>query len=308
MEEFIVIGGIIISISLVIRYFFKKKKGDRREYSLGLKAAQEVQVLIKNKDYNAAEKKVENQKLNDITQIIDHLSLSLKEDELLKWEELKKNDLSKLTLGVFYLHLAWITRSHKLAKNISQKQTQGFYDYLQLCETFFESISTDSFYGPEVMSRKIRLYMSLGNDFLATQYFNKLSENQPSFIWPYIHYSELIQPKWGGTIKDLEDFYQNLPSDFLIHSIVELKLILDSTIMSDNYFRKYCKDINEFAREKVLKIDSQFNFNQVNSIHKYILFNYMAVLSQDLGIRDLKEKYEKLMDNNYTIYPYGLLK
>ncbi|MBO9703484.1 MAG: hypothetical protein J7604_24970 [Sporocytophaga sp.] len=307
MGEALITWGIIISIIIGLRYFFKKKKGYRRQYSLGLIAAEEVQKLIKNKAYSEAEKKIQNQSLNDITQIIDHLSLSLNEDELLKWDESENSDISKLTLGVFYLHLAWITRSHKLAKDVSQKDAEGFYDYLDLCEKTFESISADSFYRPELESRNIRLYMSLGDNSIASYFFDTVTKKHPDFIWPYIHYAELIQPKWGGAIEDLERFYESLPDNFLIRSIVELKLILDSNIMSDNYFVKYNNNINEFARQKVIKIDAELNLNSVSSIHKYILYNYMVAISEDLKLNDLSKKYQKLVDGKYTIYPYGLV-
>lgn len=307
MGEATITWIVIILIIIGLRYFLKKKKTYRRDYSLGLKVAEEVQNLVKNKSYDKIEEIVKNQNINDITQIIDHLALSLKENELLNWNELKKSDLSKLTLGVFYLHLAWIARSHKLAKNVSSKKAEDFYDYLQLCELTFESISTNSLYEPELESRKIRLYMSLGDDSIASEYFHNISKKHPDFIWPFIHYSELVQPKWGGNIETLEKFYENLPDNFLIHSIVELKLILDSTIMNDNYFKKYNNNINDFAQKKVIRIDAELNSGNINSIHKYILYNYMESVTENVKLKDLRKKYQKLMDNNYTIYPYGLL-
>lgn len=285
----------------------KNNKKYRREYSLGLKIAQEIQTLIRNNNYSEVEQKVRNQNINDITQIIDHLALSLQEDELLQWNNSQQSDLSKLTLGVYYLHFAWIERSHKLAKDVSTKQAMGFYDYLKSCRETFETISTDSFYNPELESRKIRLYMSAGNSTLAKNCFHNLAENQPDFVWPFIHYAEIIQPKWGGTIEQVEQFYENLPNNFLIHSIAELKLILDAIIMGDNYFSKYNTDINAFAREKVLQIDTEYDNIEINSIHRYILYNYMAAVSEAVKLRKIKLKYEKLMNGKYTIYPYGLL-
>lgn len=303
----LITGIVIISVVIVTRNSLKKQQEYRRDYSLGLRAAKEVQKLIKKKRYLEAEEKVKEQSLNDVTQIIDHLSLSLKKNELLSWNESRESDLSKLTLGVFYLHMAWITRGHQRAKNVSNEQFEGFFEYLNLCKEMFETISIKSFYNPEVESRRIRLYMSLEDYSLATECFTSLSKNYPDFIWPFIHYCELIQPKWGGEIENVEKLYESLPDDFLIRSIVELKLINDSIVMNDNYFRKYNDDIYEYARERVINIDAEYNTNEVNSIHRYILFNYMEGVSDDAGVKKLKKKYEKLMDGNFTIYPYGLL-
>ena len=298
---------VVILIVFGIRYFFKTNKEYRREYSLDLKIAEEIQKLLKNKKYDLVEEKIKNQELNDITQIIDHLALSLKEKDLLAWKEAKESDVSKLTLGVFYLHFAWITRSHQTAENVSDEKAKGFFEYLELCKNSFDSISKDSFYKPELMSRNIRLYMSLGEDTLATNSFHEISESNPGFLWPFIHYAEFVQPKWGGNIEAVESFYENLPENLLIQSIVTLKLILDSTIMNDNYFKKYNDDIYDFALEKLMKIDTELDSKIINSVHKYVLYNYMDSIADDLRLKDVKKKYQKLMDTNYTIYPYGLL-
>ena len=242
------IGWIVfIVIVFGFRYYLRsKRKGYRREYSLGLKSAEEIQGLIKKKDFKKAEALAQKQDLNDITQIIDHLALSLNEELLLEWEASQKNDFSKLALGVYYLHFAWITRGHAVADEVSDDDAKGFFDYLELCSDTFNSIPEHSFYKPEITSRKIRLGMSLEDDELAHSSFQYLSKKYPNFIWPYIQYSEFIQPKWGGNIVGVENFYESLPDNFLIKAIVELKLILDGRIMNDYYFKKYNENVNEF--------------------------------------------------------------
>lgn len=296
---------IAITVFVIIKTF--KKKSYRRNYSLGLKLAEDAESLIKQKKYKEAENLVSKQSLNDITQVVDHLALCFKEKVLTEWNTSTNSDLAKLTLGVFYLHLAWISRSHKLAKDVSKKKAEDFFDYLDLSYDTFDTISENSFYSPELNSRKIRLYMSYGNNETAGEYFNEVSKNQSNFIWPFIHYAELIQPKWGSDIKDLEDFYENLPENFLIQSIVETKLILDSMIMDENYFSKYNINIKSFAKEKVLAIDADLNAENTDSIHKYILYNYMILLSDEIGDNTIKSKYKKLKDGNYTLYPHGLV-
>jgi len=303
--------GWIVFIVLIFgfRYYLKsKRKGYRREYSLGLKSAEEIQSLIKAKDFKEAESLAQKQDLNDITQIVDHLALSLNEELLLEWEASEKSDFSKLVLGVYYLHFAWITRGHSFADEVSDDDAKGFFDYLQLCSETFNSIPEDSFYKPELTSREIRLGMSLGNNELAHSCFQDVSEKHPDFIWPYIQYSEFIQPKWGGDIAGIEKFYESLPDDFLIKSIVELKLILDGRIMNDYYFKKYNENVNEFECETILKIDKEFDLQTVDSVHKYVLYNYMVSVAVELNLNELKKKYKSLRDSNFTLYPHGVLR
>ena len=123
---------IIAGFVLIIIYSKFKKKSYRRDYSLGLPAAQKAQQLIKGNQFNEVEELVKQQSLNDITQIVDHLALSLEEDQITGWQEQQESDLSHLVLGVYYLHMAWITRSHKLASEVSSKSAQGFFEFLEL--------------------------------------------------------------------------------------------------------------------------------------------------------------------------------
>lgn len=295
--------GVVVGAWLVLR----KKDDNRRDYSLGLPIAKEIQSLIKKKKYDLAEQKVKKQNLNDITQIVDHLALSLNEKEILKWNETSNNDFSVLALGTFYLHSAWIARSHAQGEDVSEKRAAQFFEYLQLSDNTFEKIPDNSFFQPELCARRIRLYMSFSDEELATENFKKISTEHPELIWPYIHYAEMIQPKWGGEISKIERFVDELPQDFLIQSIVQLKLIFDSIVIEDNYFKAQNNSIDTYAKEKLLAIDETLNSTEISSIHKFILYNYMEQTADCLNLKKLKSKYRKMAKDHYTIYPYGLV-
>ena len=301
------IGWAVVAIVIFgIRAFLKKNKTYRRNYALGLKVAEEIQVLVSKGAYKQAETLFKNQTLNDITQITDHLALSLKEDVLKAWQVSENSDFSKLSLGVFYLHQAWIVRSHKLADEVSDNNAEGFFDYLQMSETTLHTIPENSILNAEVSSRKIRLYMSLSEPEKATECYKYVTTKYPDLVWPFIHYAEMIQPKWGGTIDEVIAFYEGVPNDFLIKSIVELKLVLDAIVIGDNYFEKYNKELTDFAIEKILEIDEKLASIKITSIHKYILYNYMEAISNNVNRNDIRKKYITLMEGNYTLYPYGL--
>lgn len=298
--------GTVALVAFCIRILVKKNKSYRRNYSLGLKVAEEIQSLIFKGAYKQAESLFENQTINEVTQITDHLALSLKVDKLQAWQDSENSDFSKLSLGVFYLHQAWIVRSHKLAEEISDGDRDVFYDYLKLSKGFLDGIPENAKCNAEVNSRRIRLYMSLSDNESASEYFKKVSKKYPDLVWPFLHYAELIQPKWGGSIDEVERFYENLPNDFLIKAISELKLIMDAILVDDNYFKKYNENLTDFAIQKMLEIDEKVVSKNLQSIHKYVLYNYMEALANNLNRKDIREKYLKLQNGHYTIYPYGL--
>ncbi len=302
---YILIG--LIGFGFLIFTFSKRNKSNRRNYSLGLKTAEDIAINIQTGDYDTADSTIRSADYNDITQIVDHVALSLSKETLQKWSTASASDFSKICLGVFYLHQAWIERSHSFGKDVYQKKANLFFENLELSvETFSEISETSQFY-PEVLSRKIRLQMSLGNSDDATACFNEVSGKYPELIDPYIHYAEMIQPKWGGTLKSIETFVQNLPDDYLIRSIVELKLIHDSLIMDDNYFVFQTKNLIEFAQEKIRAIDNKLSSNTMRTVHRYILYNYMESVAHSVNDKSLLKKYGTLSANKQTLYPHGLV-
>ena len=285
----------------------KGKKNHRRDYTLELQSAEEAATFIKEGQYRKAEALVEKQELNDVTQIVDHLALSLEEKELLNWNQSQPSDLSKLSLAVYYLHIAWISRSHKLASSVSNKAAEAFFHYLQLAEETFSPVPEGSFYYPEVESRKIRLYMSVDEKDWADHHFSHVTSTHPDLLWPYIHYAELIQPKWGNSLEELLTFYEALPNNFLIKSIVELKLIWDSFVMDANYFHRFQPNLKAYALKKITEIDQAIEAKPPQSVHKFILYNYMEAIADHIGMKTIEKKYKALKNNHNTIYPHGLL-
>ncbi|AGC78494.1 hypothetical protein LX97_02818 [Nonlabens dokdonensis] len=298
---------VVFFILLVFRAIKNRKDNKRRDYSLGMSAAVNTALLIKEKKYEHAEELVRKQTLNDRSQIIDHVALYIEEDDLKHWELVTESNLSRLCLGTFYLHMAWISRTHKLAKNVSNKKAMDFFSYLELCEESYLKIQEKSHYKAELCSRSIRLYMSLSSKDTATDYFNEVTTNHPNLLWPYLHYAEMIQPKWYGSTEEVIDFYTKLPNDFLIKATTTLKLILDAVIIGENYFKKMDNNLKNFAENQINTIDQEVTRQPIDSIHRYILYNYMEAIASHYNLKDMSSKYRKLKNSHDTIYPYGLI-
>lgn len=291
-------------------YFFKRKnknKTFKKDYHFGLPSAIQAGKALQAKKYDEVNQILASAELNDRSQIVDHLALSSDEKELQAWMEASNNDESKLILGTYYLHQAWVARSHAYAENVSEANANRFFELLQQSQFMFERMDDSETYEAEQWSRRIRLNMSQEEPEFARDLFESVSQKYPTLVWPYIHYAELIQPKWVGSVEEVEAFYAQLPSDFLIHSIIELKLLVDGLQMGENYFSKQNEDLMALAGQRLVEIDAAINSQRLDSVHKYILFGYMERLSDSVGNPALREKYLKRIQTNFALYPYGLM-
>lgn len=307
MIEAIIICAIIFTVIYLIKVIFTGNKNNGPIYSLGLQEAETIRELIDSKQYSEAERQIKNLSSDNLTQTVDHIALSMEEPVFLEWQSLtKEKDIAALFKGVFYNHEAWKARTHGYAKDVSQKGIEGFFYYQEKATSCLESISEGFQLIGEVYSRMIRVSLGNGNDDAVESYFNKATAINPEMIWPYIHYSEAIQPKWGGSLEAIDRLMNNLPDRVLTQQIVELKLRLDSFIASENYFSGSMHELKEITKTRLVAIDESIKKNPPKSIHRYILHNYMMSLSGEVNKFTLKKHYKTLMNGYYTLYPFGV--
>jgi tetratricopeptide (TPR) repeat protein len=168
------------------------------------------------------------------------------------------------------------------------------------------SINKNSPFIEEANSRLVRHYMGEGNLEKSKEYFKKTIALNNENIWVYIHYSEVIQPKWGGNLKDIKDLLNNLPKRKLIKQIISLKLALDSYISNENYFGGTMEELDNIANQLLVEIDRQVTKSPPISIHRYIVYNYLFALAEELKNNPLQFKNYQKMNEFFTLYPYGI--
>ncbi len=294
-------------ISVVGIYIYRKRRANKVDYSLGLDKLVAIRKLLKKGQFTEAESIIHALKSDEFTQVIDYTALSLKEIHFKKWEDYSpSSELVKLFFGVYYLHQAWIHRSHAVAIDVSQDQYQNFYDNLDKAENKLSNISNETPYGAEVFARNIRLYMGKVNYELSDQNFKKAVAKDSENVWAYLHQCEAIQPKWRGDDVQLKNFIQNLPETPIIRTICMLKLCLDSFIVEGNYFEDSVEDLRSFAIDLVYETDKKIKLQPVQSLHRFLVYNYLKGLTGVLEMEEMKEKYDKIVGRYYTLYPFGI--
>ncbi len=298
-------------ISGIIGYFSGNKKikdqQSKVDYSFGSTEAQQARALLMEKKYHELELLILNLKPEILTVTADYLALSLKTTVFNEWLESSKNkDVARLCLGVHYLHQAWISRSHARGNQVSEEQANAFFEYQDLSMEQFLDVSPDFKWITEVRSRLIRLNMGMGDFDMVHDCFESVISTDSKLLWPYVHYCEAIEPKWGSELTTVTEFMKRIPRVAIIQYVIELKLILDSLKMDENYFGGTMDELRKKAKTTVEKIDAEITLTPLNSINKYMVYGYIQVIAGLIKNKKLSQKYFDMVAGNYMLYPYGI--
>lgn len=280
----------------------------KQDYSFGLKEAKNIKKEILKGEYEKAEKMIHSLSSANLSQTMDCLSLNIGEKTLEKWyEKSAQSEVSTLALGIFYGHKGWKIRGHGYAFDVKEKDALSFHDYQTKSEKLLNKITQQKKMIAEAQARLIRVHMSLGNLPKASSCFQNCIQLNANHLWAYIHQCESLQPKWGGDQQNINEFLNNLPKNTLIQQVVALKLTIDSFVAGENLFGDNEMDIKLRAQNTLKKIDQALEMNPLNSIHKYLIFGYMASISQELNDTQLLNKYYAKMHDYYALYPFGIM-
>lgn len=302
----------ILLIGLVGYYLYTKRptfSGKKVDYSFGDQDIQKIKAKIEEEEYTSAEFLIQQLEGDDLRQTVDHVTLNGNENVLLQW---KKNypdsQIADLFLGVYYMHNAFLNIGNGFAVQSSGKKSELFIESSNKAIDFLENIDLDDVINAEAYSRLVRIYGISGDNKNAKYFFHRCIDINPNHLWAHIEYAEFFQPKWGIDLATTNQFIDDLTEEPLVNQVIYLKLVWDSVLSKENLFGGSMTDLKQQAKALLFEIDAEVNNQPHTSIQRYVLYNYMTVVAEEFGIRALNQKYNKLMKNHFTLYPFGIMK
>ncbi len=286
----------------------KEKTISKTDYSFGLKEAKQIKKELRNQDYIKVDTLIGRLSSDNVSHVVDYLALNSGEEQLKKWNsESNTSNSSLLVLGVFYAHKGWAIRGNSYAFDVNEDDAFSFVDYQNQALKLLSQIKNNKVLIAEAYSRLIRIHMGLGNNEKGKEAFEKCIELDPLKVWAYVHRLETIQPKWGGTLEETISFKLLLPDSDLIKQIVDLKILIDSFISGDNLMSHDAIDLKKEGAIIIKRIDEELSSNPHESILKFMIYNYMVGVSQEIENKNLLNKYFQKMKDHYTLYPFGIM-
>lgn len=308
MTNFILIVILALIVWRLYRFFFIHK-GPAVDYSFGRNDFKNITKWFKAGSFTQVEEAVKKLNSDDLTQLCDCIALTLTEKDILKYHNgAGDKSFSSLILGVFHSHIAYKTRGRGYGSAISEKQANEFINDLQLSVSYLSGLTQHPDFSAEASSRLIRVCMGLSEFDTAAEFFRACIKANPNHLWAYIHYAELIQPKWDDSEEQIVTFYNSLPDNNLIQTIIKLKLYYDGLVAGMNYFDKAMgiEDYYSEIRAYIKGLDESNTLFRIPSIHKYVVYGYMFSLASNLDEKQMTQKYWKLLENRMALYPFGL--
>jgi hypothetical protein len=300
---------VLLVIGTVLYILKSNRQAHKVDYSFGLKEARTARQLLSRKQYDQLEKLLRSLPPDTLTQTLDHLALSSDEQDIADWlSKGADKTAAHLLYGIYFGHQAWIARSHKPAEDVSEDAADRFYTCLDKSQKHLLVVGDQSYLSAEAYSRLIRIYMGEGEPGKVDAYFKRAIAKDNVMLWPYIHYAEAIQPKWGGTVEQVKAFYNSLPDVPLIRQVIKLKLIWDSYTAGENYMADTRAELDHIAALTITEIDREISENPSTSVHRYIVYNYLMVLADELNDNVIKKDNRSRMKEYYTLYPFGIIK
>lgn len=302
----------VIIIGFIAYYLYKKKPafiGKKVDYSFGNAELQKIKNKVEQGEFVSAEFLIQQLDGDELHQVIDHVTLNGNGDILLQWkEELPDSQIADLFLGAYYIHFATLNRGYDAEVNLPEKKENLFIDYSDKAIDLLEKIDHDDIINAEAYARLIRV-LGMDDDYKGVQhYFDKCMALDADHLWAHIEYAEFTQPKWGAQLSETGKFIDDLTETPLVNQVIYLKLVWDSVLAKQNLFGGTMDDLKVQAKELLFQIDAEINNAPHSSIQKYVLYNYMTVVAEEFNIRVLNVKYNKLMNGNFTLYPFGIMK
>jgi len=280
----------------------------KTDYSFGLAISKQIKQELLNENYSDVNSLILNLGSDELSHTVDYLALNSGEKELKKWyNETNKSNCAALVLGVYYAHKGWTLRGNSYASEVKASDALSFIDYQKESLTLLSKIEAKDNLLAEVYSRLIRVHMSLDNTTEQQESFESCIEIDSLKVWAYIHMIEAVQPKWGGTLEQTTNIRSNLPASSLIRHIVDLKLMVDSIVSGYSLTGNDTTDINKQALSLIQNIDSELDKTPQTSIQRFIIYNYIAGIAQEISNEELENKYFSKMEGNYTLYPFGII-
>ncbi len=281
------------------------------DYSYGFQKAQIISKSLWNKNYTLAESLLADLSATELTITVDHLALNTGEAEIRAWLENSNSvEFPQLVLGIYFEHKSWVIREYRRYDDMPEKDRALFIEYEQRARDLLERKWQNTRLDAEAQTRLIRIYSSLGDKRRSNLSYYKSLSLSPDNPWAYIHRSESLLPKWGGSIAELNQFIGGLPNNHSTQTIVQLKLTYDSLNEGVDYLNDGSSDIEKlYARTRQLlkTVDQSLSRNPFDPATAMIVNDYMLGISDSIEDEALLYKYYSKVDEKYTLYPSGII-
>jgi len=269
------------------------------DYSFGNKSIKKIVKLVIQKKYDTALDKLSLLSTDEQTQAIDALSLMLNDKHIDQWNTVDgRSPLFQVVKGNRLLYDAWEARGYAYAEDTSMESALGFHELLKQANNTLNQVQ-----GPlkvEANNLLIRANKGLSEKAVSKNAFLYCISAKPDHTMAYLGYLDVILPKWLGDEDEVNTFIKEYENKSLfLESILKAKWLIEQV--------NYNEENNDYTEQIMTYFNTyepQINALKTNSPHKYVLYNYLYFLADEINNKKLSKRYEKKVKDylSPTIY------
>jgi tetratricopeptide (TPR) repeat protein len=293
--------------------FFTNTPTSKVQDALDFTLVPELRRLVVGGNFDEAHSLYEQQHWTAQSLLVEGVGLdSTLKSDLKKWVDARpKSFVAQLFYGAQLTKHAWLSRSAKLAKHVSQSQADLFVGFLENAYDHLDvSIELNGRHA-ETFARMIRVCMGLGADMTETEsYFQQAIAVIPEHLNAHVFLANYLNPKWGGSVTEMLSFarlaYENRPNSILI------VLPLFAMVEEELYYNIIEPKNTLFFQSKARAVGLAELFDgyipaSATQLLTPIAYNYFSYLFYNFKDKDRFKKAIAGMDLKLTTYPWSYL-
>lgn len=264
--------------------------------------------------FNKLQKKFDADEISDYEMLIhfDAFRPYSTQANIVKWlDKYPESYAANLVMGLFYRNTAFNLRGSAYIKYTPDINISLMNSALQESERYFDKAISLTKNHSYIQAYKLRVYMFEGRENEYNTLANSIINDNKNAITPYPIIMEYLQPKWGGSLEKMKEFFFFSKK----HNLPQWQLnFIEGTYLSALYQHLY--DNKQFAEASSVASREYEIAPDKNT--KIIALNNIVQAKQLVTQKDIKARLESIEkelkevsnldpENLYSIGMLGLL-
>ncbi|WP_299883197.1 hypothetical protein [uncultured Lacinutrix sp.] len=257
------------------------------DYSFGNKTIKKIVKNVEYGKYNTALEQIKALTADQKTQAIDALALMLKEKQMQKWKKAEGNSaFFKLVDGSRQIYDAWEKRGYAYATETDEDSALGFLELLEKGKRTLSQVQ--GFLKVDANNLLISVNKGLSEKEVCKRAFQDCISAEPKHTMAHLNYLDVILPKWLGSEEEVDAFIiEHSKKSTFLECILKAKWLHEK--VNYNEEENYTNEIESYLNT----FEPQIHQLKTDSPNKYILYNYLYFLADEVGNKKLSKRYEK---------------
>ena len=257
-------------------------------------------------DWQSIENKMSQLSPDEFSRVISELCNGKQyNNEIESFLQTPETEFQNLIAGCYFTSVGYLKRSGSWARDLSEDQINGMFEYLGKAEERLgQNFPTES-YQLEASARMIGVQMNTGTKADCTYFFERCRTINPKHFMAHLRYFRVSTPRWGGSNEAMLSLIASTKDKPLKDM---LRLMTLNQMFSDLYNEDEETAVGEFKEQRRTLITEALQNTQIpnnDSIVSIYSKNFLGMLYNILGMYKDRDRIIDGLSNRVTSLPWA---